>query len=678
MRRILLPALALSLGACSGKDGDSGTTVSIVDSGEPELDCDPETDRDCDGVPDADDCLPSDPLAYPGATEIPYDGVDNDCAGDGDLTDVDGDGYDSDAVGGDDCNDGNAEAYPGAPETCNGRDDDCDGFPASPEEETDDCDGDGYGPGPGGDCDDEDASVYPGAEDTWYDGVDSDCASDDDYDADGDGDRDPSGGGSDCDDTDPNTYDAAVEVIDGRDNDCDGAGDVLTQRDASASFFGTTSSGDGWTGIDIAVVDDYDGDGRPEWLLAGPLSELGNEECDLTMGANLCAGWVHIMPGDAESTDPPSTVALGTLAGNAGSAAWFGFSVARLDDLDGDGLSEVGIGSPFDGNGAVYVFASADVAGGGTLGPSDALATLRGASLLGLDVAATLDADGDGLGEVVASTGFNDISVGASSAWAGVYASADVLAGGTLNTSDAAFVFQGDGAGGEVSGLVDFDGDGLGDLVVADQTASAGRLYFASSADIALGGTVGTGELSGPGGETGDGLGAQLSVAGDINGDGYPELAAAAPGAMGAASVAEGGVVYVISGDSLASATSAATAAFVTVEGTENYGRLSTTGPEGGDFDADGTPDLLVSAIGGSSVSIIRPAIHVFLGPTLAGGGTLTPADAVASVNGLDGDRFGFGGAVGDLDADGADDVLLGAFLGSAERGIGTYYLTGF
>ena len=36
----------------------------------------------------------------------------------------------------------------------------------------------------GDDCDDADETVYPGATETWYDGVDQDCAEDDDYDAD--------------------------------------------------------------------------------------------------------------------------------------------------------------------------------------------------------------------------------------------------------------------------------------------------------------------------------------------------------------------------------------------------------------------------------------------------------------------------------------------------------------
>ncbi|MCB9798073.1 MAG: choice-of-anchor D domain-containing protein, partial [Alphaproteobacteria bacterium] len=50
-----------------------------------------------------------------------------------------------------------------------------------------DADGDGDGYGPDVDCDDDNPDAYPGAEDTWYDGVDADCAGDDDYDADADG-----------------------------------------------------------------------------------------------------------------------------------------------------------------------------------------------------------------------------------------------------------------------------------------------------------------------------------------------------------------------------------------------------------------------------------------------------------------------------------------------------------
>ncbi|MFT4974447.1 MAG: hypothetical protein ACI8S6_000329 [Myxococcota bacterium] len=61
----------------------------------------------------------------------------------------------------------------------------------------DDADGDGYTEAEG-DCDDVDADTSPDAEETWYDGVDSDCDGESDYDADGDGHDSSSYGGGDC------------------------------------------------------------------------------------------------------------------------------------------------------------------------------------------------------------------------------------------------------------------------------------------------------------------------------------------------------------------------------------------------------------------------------------------------------------------------------------------------
>ncbi|MDP2308856.1 MAG: MopE-related protein [Pseudomonadota bacterium] len=91
----------------------------------------------------------------------------------------------------------------------------------------DDADGDGQTESEG-DCDDTDATAYSGAPETWYDGVDADCAGDDDYDADADGSDFP----SDCDDEEPETNPDASEVwYDGVDTDCDGLSDYDADRD---------------------------------------------------------------------------------------------------------------------------------------------------------------------------------------------------------------------------------------------------------------------------------------------------------------------------------------------------------------------------------------------------------------------------------------------------------------
>lgn len=198
-------------------------------------------------VSDDTDCDDTDSDIYPGATEVPYDGIDDDCDG-SDLTDVDGDGYDWDGVfGGTDCDDTDAAINPGATESADGADEDCDGTVDEGTEYYDD-DGDGYTEA-GGDCDDSDASIHPSATETC-DGVDEDCdgiidEETDCYDDDGDGYTEDDG---DCNDGDDSVHPGATEIMgDGIDNDCDGIVD-------DGSFDGDK---DGYT-VDAGDCDDKD------------------------------------------------------------------------------------------------------------------------------------------------------------------------------------------------------------------------------------------------------------------------------------------------------------------------------------------------------------------------------------------------------------------------------------
>lgn len=213
-------------------------------------------DQDEDGYsPYSGDCDDFDPERSPGQTDIPYDSLDQDCSG-ADLIDVDGDGYSAGVVGGTDCDDNSSAVNPSALETCNGKDENCNGQVDEGAQKTFylDRDGDGYGSPtstvnactqPTGtslnfaDCNDDPnaggALIYPGALETPYDGIDQDCSGGDLIDVDGDGDAAIIAGGPDCDDGNPDFNSQATDwPYNGIDENCDGFDEVDVDADGYA------------------------------------------------------------------------------------------------------------------------------------------------------------------------------------------------------------------------------------------------------------------------------------------------------------------------------------------------------------------------------------------------------------------------------------------------------------
>ncbi len=194
---------------------------------------DPDTELEACDQPsgyllDASDCDDTDSSIYPGATDTWYDGIDSNCDGADDY-DQDGDGHRSDqhpddeGLLGDDCDDTDASIHPDIEDTWyDGIDSNCDGLSDY------DADGDGYDSATydGDDCDDANPDTYPGAPDNPYDGVINDCDSTSDYDQDGDGYESVEFGGTDCDDNNSSIHpDAEDTWYDGIDSNCDEADD---------------------------------------------------------------------------------------------------------------------------------------------------------------------------------------------------------------------------------------------------------------------------------------------------------------------------------------------------------------------------------------------------------------------------------------------------------------------
>ncbi len=151
--------------------------------------CTGDLDEDEDGYSVDEDCNDSNAMVNPAMTEVPYNGLDDDCNPETLDDDLDGDGF----VIIEDCNDAHPLIYNGAPEICDGLDNDCD---ESVDEDLPtetyypDLDGDGFGDedmtvedcmqpinfiNVGGDCNDNDAMINPDIEEIVNNGIDENC-----------------------------------------------------------------------------------------------------------------------------------------------------------------------------------------------------------------------------------------------------------------------------------------------------------------------------------------------------------------------------------------------------------------------------------------------------------------------------------------------------------------------
>jgi hypothetical protein len=471
-------------------------------------------------VADATDCDDADSSRYPTATEVVGDEIDSDCDGmELCFADVDGDGYSDGATGTSadidcadggeavvlgDCNDGDVGINPGATEVCDwlNTDEDCDLLvdDADPDVEVGigssqyfvDADADGFGD-----------ATDPG---TWY------C-------------DDPSGttaytsNNDDCDDANNAAYpDAPEYCLDGIDSDCDGDSIGCPLSASDATFEGAVPGDE--SGFRVAGAGDVNGDGNADLLIAAPSRDDS-------------AGCAHVVLGPVSGTvDLAKSDAAFVGTDSYDMVAYF---VSGAGDLDADGNADVLFPAQGAGDGGTVYVVHGPLSG--TLDASDADAALTGEAAYdyaGTAVAAAGDVDGDGNGDVlVGATGYDSAAAydgGAAYLVLGPFS-------GTMELASAEAMFTAehaeDLAGASLSGPGDVDGDGNPDLLIgawAEDAAGA----FAGAVYLISGPVSGAFDLSSADAKlTGEAAGDQASFdmdgAGDMDADGHDDFLVSAP-----------------------------------------------------------------------------------------------------------------------------------------------------
>jgi len=540
--------------------------------------------------------------------------------------DGDADGYTEDV----DCDDTAAEISPGAPEICDGIDNDCDELVDDEDPDVEglgewflDNDGDGYGD-PGApvyacerpdsatsdarDCDDANIDVHPEADEICATVTDDNCdgsldegATDcTDWLADADGDgfggddaacRCTAGDGytslldGDCDDADPAIHPDAIEVCnDGVDQDCDGAwaecryGGEAALDDWGGRLYGAATSAA--AGAAVSAAGDTDGDGIDDLVIGAP---------------GMGGGAVYLVRppvnGGLELIDAPATFTSSAGTAQVGPGAGVG-------DLDGDGLAEVSVGEAYFGSGGrTVVFAGPQ---SGVLDLGDADVELLGGPGAALGVPAPGgDLNGDGAA---------DLLIGATGS-AAVYALTGPVTA-SAGIDDVAHRIAGVGNTGEILlGVGDTDGDGLDDLLMTASNGGTGGLGWLLLGP-ATATTVTDAEATLETTSSGAGLGTSAAALGDIDGDGYADVGLGAPD-LSASGVSSGGAFLVLG------PVSGPTVVDDLPHRVQGVGTRDAAGTAltAGDLDGDGWLDLAIGAPGMDDGGSGAGAVALWYGP---------------------------------------------------------------
>ncbi|MCO6043652.1 cadherin domain-containing protein [Aeoliella sp. ICT_H6.2] len=291
-------------------------------------------------------------------------------------------------------------------------------------------------------------------------------------------------------------------------------------------------------GRSITALGDLDGDGVTELAVGA----------NGTLSGGSGPGAVYVLFMNTDGTVKNSTKIANGLNGgpSIGNGDQFGWAVGSLGDFDGDGMTDLAVGSLSDSTGgpqrgAVHVlFLNTD----GTVKSSQKIASgvgggpvLSDDDFFGRSLTAIDDLNGDGRGELVVGSVRDD--TGGDNRGAvyvlfmnpdGTVASYQKIASDTLGGPT---LTDGDNFGFSVSPVGDLDGDGVADLAVGaayDDSGGADRgavhvLYLNSDGSVKGTGKIASDLSGGPTIADDESFGSGVTSLGDLNGDGVIDLA---------------------------------------------------------------------------------------------------------------------------------------------------------